>query len=183
MTNKLLLLFIVFTLILLAGFKNSTDSPIQLNQANPNASNKTGQIDPGEESLLQTIDFALAVSMVSSWVDTIAMMRNITTRQGKRDSIEKSVYFSKADLETLINHLNSNNSSGVRVYFGHYGNTTAIANYLEQNNRPEYLHRFSLILQSTDGQGNPTQGLPLVNFGNLCPPRCPSAEINDLMYY
>ncbi|MBK7232318.1 MAG: hypothetical protein IPH93_08645 [Saprospiraceae bacterium] len=175
MNIKSFLLLLSSSLLLVWGFKPSN--------VNYSSSQRDLSILESQTATnFQTIDSNVARMMVASWVDSIAKLRRISTSEGKRDSIERSVFFTKSNLEEILERLNNSSNSGVRIYFGNYADTEPIIAYLTEKNKIEYLNHFSVILQMTDGQGNSSLGKALVNVGNLCPPKCPAGESKDPMY-
>ncbi|HRI33354.1 MAG TPA: hypothetical protein PLD02_06350 [Saprospiraceae bacterium] len=123
----------------------------------------------------ENIDISIAKKMVNEWVK---YRDNIFSN---KDDIERSVTFN-ATMFTAF----PKSTQYVRFYFGQYETSDDyIKEYLVQFDTPgfkyseKYAKRFSVIVAFLDSNYE-ILGNTLVNFGGLCPPKCPQGIAGDL---
>lgn len=129
---------------------------------------------------VSVIDSNTRKLMVKSYVDSLVKYRSNNLRTVNKDSVERYVYFSIPELDSLMKQLPTNitrKDYKFKVYLGHYAENADIINYLLkatgkplQDIRKNYLNRNTVILQLVDPNGKNT-GIGM-NVGSICPPKC-----------
>jgi len=146
------------------------------------------KLDKIEFENMNSIGLDTGKIMVKSWVDSLAKFRGKLKNpiSWKKDSIERYVFFKIGELNKMIMKYQGElpiDKLGLRVYFGHYQDTSVIRDYLkkelpdakDEDLKRDYLNRNTIILQLTKYNGDIIPGASM-NVGSICPPKCSKPE-------